>query len=145
MKRYTFEINKPKNNTSTNANYSKIIDDIILNNIKKNNSYLFNKKENKNINIDTKITKKKPIEHKNIIIDDFFKFADNYINIFNKYKTKDDYDFLLSDGTPVKMFSNEIQIGYELLPINFITKSIYEYFLSESQKKHISEIIIKVA
>lgn len=55
----------------------------------------------------------------------------------------DTYDFKLDDGTPVKMFSDELQIGYELFPLNEGTMYLYKT-LSESRKKNIIDIYINI-
>ena len=53
------------------------------------------------------------------------------------------YDFKLYDGTPVKMFSDEIQIGYDLIPLTGFTREYYNS-LSESTRKHIIDITIDI-
>lgn len=147
MKKYTFTF--PKSTTTKNneyTNYSEIINDIILNNIKKNNPYLFTTNEEnkpkKKINIDITLPK-----NKNIDINININKLKNYINTFLSKKNynipEDDYDFLLSDGTPVKLFSDEIQIGFDLLPLNAFTASLYDQ-LSKENKKQIKEIYIYI-
>lgn len=147
MKKYTFTFPKSTNNTLNEyTNCSKIIDDIILSNIKKNNPYLFesdttNSLKNREINIDITIPKNKKL---NVSIrSGAFK---KYINMFLNNKNniiEDDYDFLLSDGTPVKLFSDEIQIGYDIIPLNNFTLALYNK-LSKEQRNKITEIYIYI-
>lgn len=147
MKKYTFTFPKSTNNTLNEyANCSKIIDNIILSNIKKNNPHLFesdttNSLKNRDINIDITIPKNKKL---NVSIrSGAFK---KYINMFLNNKNniiEDDYDFLLSDGTPVKLFSDEIQIGYDIIPLNNFTLALYNK-LSKEQRNKITEIYIYI-
>lgn len=152
MKKYTFTINKKNYDTTNNVDYSKIIDNIISNNIIKANPYFINgetddnynyivineqKPKNKKINIDIKINRNKyNTEY------DGIKKCIEYFYSLNPFKK--DYDFKLPDGTPVKMFDDEIQIGYDLIPLNNFTKSVYDE-LSEMCKKKIIDITINIA
>lgn len=152
---HTFNIsidnNTPSNNKFNNTSY---IDSLILSNIKKNFSNIY-KKENDDkdiiytfdstpkraprtriINID--ITHKKS-NKPNIDYKTFYK-AFNAILSTNNFDT---YDFKLDDGTPIKIFSDEIQIGYELLPINDATLYLYNT-LSNNRKKNIIDIYIDI-
>lgn len=159
---YTFNISKNNNNntfsTSSNRNDSKNIDAIILSNLKSNIPYLFDedddndiitftpkktkkdiitfipkKKNTIDINISTGKTKKN-----GITFGEFCK-AFNYL----MSNEKDTYDFKLDDGTPIKIFSDEIQIGYELLPLTTGTKRIYN-LLSDKRKKDVIDIYINI-
>lgn len=150
MKKYTFKIDNNFKNENTSNNYSKTLTDTILANIKNANPYLFdNKKSKKTITIDIDIPMKKvykkaeKFEHEkkisyNSILDAINFFYDNISTL------KKDYDFKLSDGTPVKMFSDEIQIGYDLIPLNDFTKAYYD-MLSKSSCKKIMELYINIA
>jgi len=147
MKKYTFKIdNNAKTTNNTNNNYSEILSDIISSNIKKNNSWFADiektPKRTKTINIDIDLTRKpkKTYTYETLDYGDIFdvlKFIYDYKN------EKPAYDFKLADGTPVKMFSDEIQIGYDLIPLNSLTKSYYD-LLSEDTRKHIIDIYIDI-
>lgn len=147
MKKYTFTFPKSTNNILNEyTNCSKIIDDIILSNIKKNNPYLFesnttNSSKNRDINIDITIPKNKKLDI-NIRSNAFKKYINMFLNNKNNI-IEDDYDFLLSDGTPVKLFSDEIQIGYDIIPLNNFTLALYNK-LSKEQRNKITEIYIYI-
>lgn len=149
MKTYSFNINNTKKNNkkfyTTNglkSSFSKILDTIIASNVIENNPYL----------IDSDIIAGKTNAGKTAFIaientpsyDNYTEFltAMNYLANLEKYK--DTYNFELEDGTPVKIFDDEIQIGFDLLPIN---KSYsYKNFLSLTPKttKTIIDIYIKL-
>lgn len=168
MKKYTFTIDKNTNRTNNfrteSTNYSKIISDTIAANIIKNNPYLAGsidpeyrgaiyipkttKKETtiditiparrKSIDIDILLNKKKDTG-----IYDFDRLSKAIKFLANYDSAMDDYDFKTDDGTPIKLFADEIQIGYDLIPLNAFTKSIYDS-LSESTKKSIIDIYITI-
>lgn len=165
MKKYTISFDDKKTNKTykeitPSTNYSAIIDDIIRANIKKNNPYLFGgtideayrpniaiiPSTKKTIDIDITIPKKKSFSF------DFGKkkIDTNYENLFkaiaflsNYDSSKDNYDFKTDDGTPIKLFADEIQIGYDLIPLNNFTKKIYDS-LSDNAKKSIIDIYITI-
>lgn len=145
MKKYTFKLDNTKkiNNESTN-NYSKIIDDIISANVIKNNPYfdsIPSTTKSKTINIDIHLGKKSPkYDKKSFDYGDIFNALKTIYNLKNE---KPMYDFKLYDGTPVKMFSDEIQIGYDLIPLTGFTREYYNS-LSESTRKHIIDITIDI-
>lgn len=65
-----------------------------------------------------------------------------FINNLNDYTPSyDDYDFELGDGTPVKIYSDFIQVGYDIIPRNSFT---YFADLTPKKKKTIIEIITKI-
>lgn len=147
MKKYTFKTIKTKNNDAKSGNnFSEMFDNIILTNMLGQNPYLadlFYKKtepqSKKNKTIDIDIT----IEHpytKNTEYDGIKKCIEFF---YANHPSKKGYDFKLPDGTPVKLFSNEIQIGYDLIPLNNFTKKIYDA-LSEECKKNIVEITVEL-
>lgn len=146
MKKYTFKIdNTAKTNTNPSNTYSEILSDIISSNIMKNNPWFTDIKETpkqKNININIDITRKpkKTYTYDTIDYGDIF---DAIKFIYDYKREKPSYDFKLPDGTPVKMFSDEIQIGYDLIPLNNFTKSYYD-LLSEDARKHIIDIYIDI-
>lgn len=148
---YTFNKKNTRNNPSSN-NASKGIDALILSNLKKTAPYIFGakdydeeeiiilpktKKEKKTIKIDittSKSTPKKP---------SFDEFAKAFFYLMGKNGNADTYDFKLDDGTPIKMYDDEIQIGLDLIPLNNASKRIYD-MLSDSRKKEIIDIYIKI-
>ena len=140
---YTFGKNNKFNNfhTSSKPNYSKIIDDIILADIIDKNSYLFGKTT---LDADDILLTAKPTKENKL--DNAIKFLSNY----KKYKTSFKCPFALNktytltDGTPVVFYDDEIQIGYELIPLNEGTKKIYE-ILSANRAKEIIDIYINIS
>lgn len=148
MKKYTFKIDNTANaNINPSNTYSEILSDIISSNIKKNNPWLADfeetPKRTKNININIDITRKpkKTYTYNSISYGDIF---DAIKFIYDYKREKPSYDFKLADETPVKMFSDEIQIGYDLIPLNNFTKAYYD-LLSEDTRKHIIDIYIDIA
>ena len=147
MKKYTFKIDNTAKTTTNHSNtYSEIIDNIISSNVIKNNPWFATidetpkRKKNININIDITRKPKKTYTYDNIDYGDIF----DMIKFIYDYKCeKPSYDFKLPDGTPVKMFSDEIQIGYDLIPLTGFTRAIYNS-LSESSRKRIIDIYIDI-
>lgn len=149
MKTMSF-IPKTTNNFRYNdfTDYSKILDAIITGNVKKKNPYLFSDYEEpkkKTIDIEILLDKKNnnccygcPLKgecNKNA-------FAEAFDFLLN-YK-KDNYDFKLYDGTPVKKFADgSIQIGYDLY---YPTKQYTNIFdcLDYKAKKNIIDIYISL-
>lgn len=168
MKTYNIDItinkSKKNNNPSSFGNASAYIDNLILTNLKKTAPYLFgksghaciidddfiftpnNKLESGKTYTFTKGENKKTIDifipSKKTTKPDYITFSKALAHLLGK-NCGDTYDFLLDDGTPVKMFADEIQIGYELLPLNEATKYIYNA-LSDSHKKDIIDIYINI-
>lgn len=163
MKTTTFYINKTKKNNSNNnfrlADYSKMLDAIITRNVKAKNPYLFGEEigwdgftygtEHKPITIDINLGKKKSCSGcplKGLCGGYTLNTFTDAINFLANYKkfAKDDYDFKLSDGTPVKFFSDgSIQIGYDLYYPNEDYSNIYD-ILDTPKKKSIIDIYIKL-
>lgn len=147
MKKYTFKIDNTAKTTINPSNtYSEIIDNIISSNVIKNNPWFATinetpkRKKDININIDITRKPKKTYTYDNIDYGDIF----DMIKFIYDYKCeKPSYDFKLHDGTPVKMFSDEIQIGYDLIPLTGFTRAIYDS-LSESSRKQIIDIYIDI-
>lgn len=147
MKKYTFKIDNTAKTTINPSNtYSEIIDNIISSNVIKNNPWFATieetpkRKKNININIDITRKPKKTYTYNSIDYGDIF----DMIKFIYDYKCeKPSYDFKLPGGTPVKMFSDEIQIGYDLIPLTGFTRAIYDS-LSESSRKRIIDIYIDI-
>ena len=139
MKTYTFttsNINNSKNfideiiGKSKSTNYSKILDDIIYDNVIKKNSYLFTgmKKSRYIGNVDS----------------DFLKAAEflaNYKEPKNKL-----YDFIigrtyyLSDNTPIIFYDDEIQIGFDVFKYSDFTSTDFISTIAPKMKNTIIDI-----
>ena len=142
MKKYTFYTKKTNNNTTPSNDYSKILSDIISSNILKANPYFadIEKPKSKKVNIDIEITKKPTYTFKDDQYEGILKAIDFF---YSDMMGKKNYDFLLPDGTPVKKFHDEIQIGYDLIPLNSFTKKVYEY-LKDMNKTKIVEFYVNM-
>lgn len=170
MKTYNIDITINKNKKSSNPsiinNASAYIDNLILTNLKKTAPYLFGKNKRTTYIIDDDFT---PLYNDKLESGKVYSYDKNkkktiditiggkkytggspdYITFSKAVKhllsggNGDTYDFKLDDGTPVKMFSDELQIGYELFPLNEGTMYLYKT-LSESRKKNIIDIYINI-
>ena len=169
----TINKNKKSSNPSIINNASAYIDNLILTNLKGTAPYLFGKNKRNTCVIDddfilgNKSTayiidddfipmyddklksgkvysydKNKKKTTRTCKSPDFLTFAEAVKHLLSK-TDGDTYDFKLDDGTPVKMFSDELQIGYELFPLNEGTMYLYKT-LSESRKKNIIDIYINI-
>ena len=157
MKYTTFTFNTGKKNNGFNINnasinYSKTLDDIILSNLKSTTLYIFkdatlgaafdelNKTKTKSIDITinsgAKSSKKIPT-----LLD-----AINYFkgNNYNFTKLMSDYPTYHINGTPITIFEDEIQIGYDLIPFNLFDNYDYINSLSNNTKKTIIDIFITI-
>lgn len=158
MKHYTVKFNNTKNNSNFSfrnlfrRNSSKTLDDIILSNLVKMNPYL------------------KKTYSSDPLLDAMFDDAglnttDNIIVIPNRtrYLLKDDIDldfitaanflssytpekkyYTLFDNTPVVFFEDEIQIGYDLIPLDYLRTPKYYNTFTTSMKKTIINIFISI-
>lgn len=148
---YTYDIKK--NNTKknpSNNNAHKATDAIILSNLKKTVPYLFGGNKKKTITID--LTENKP-KRTYLTAIDIIKTPNRsnkptfseFIKAFNYLMSnnEDTYDYLLSDGTPIKIFDDEIQIGLDLYDKNDAPKILFST-LSEENKKNIIDIYINI-
>ena len=161
MKTMTFYNTKKSNNSKKNfrtnnglTDYSKILDALITGNVKAKNPYLFSDYTDeyvygyttkKPVNIDITLNKNAcsgcPL--KSICNENAFEDAIIFLSNYKAYG-KDDYDFKLDDGTPVKFWADgSIQIGYDLYYPTKHYENIYE-ILDEPQKKNIIDIYIKL-
>lgn len=157
---YTIDIttrNKKNNPSNFINNASAYIDSLVLSNLKHTAPYLFGKsiaddkledgktytftkkakKNNKTIDITIS-----GLKAKNAYTPDYDTF-EKAVNYFLHKNDGDTYDFKLDDGTPVKLFDDELQIGYELFPLTEGTMFLYKT-LSESSKKNIIDIYINI-
>lgn len=153
MKTFTFNVNKKSNTSNNNNNASAYINDVVLSNLKKVVPYAFTsgvidedyeptivltpKKTKKVINIDVDVTTKPKMK------DAYTEFMDAVKYLSHRNDLCDTYDFLMADGTPVKIFADEIQIGYTLIPLKKFTKKMYNK-LSTASKKTIIDIYVKI-
>jgi hypothetical protein len=162
MKTTTFYTTTKKSNNSKNnfrstndlTDYTKILDALITGNVKAKNPYLFSdyketiygytKKEP--VTFDITLSKNDSCSGcplKSICKKDAFEDAIIFLANYKHYG-KDDYDFKLDDGTPVKFWGDgSIQIGYDLYYPTNNYENIYE-ILDEPQKKNIIDIYIKL-
>lgn len=128
MTHTTFTIGNTINTKSPfhTTNFSKILDNLILSNIKSTNTYLnledeAKKKEDDLIGLLIKDAKKNNsyLIDSDYLKDDFIKAAAFLAN-YNKKKTTYKLPFILGktykliDGTPIAFFDDEIQIGMDL-------------------------------
>lgn len=138
MKKYTFNTNSSKSNNSiftpSEPDYSKILDDLILTDIKEKNSYLFDYNTDDNYygaDIIIGGTKKAY---------DFTKAATYLANILNKKKIIIGKTYKLIDGTPIIFYDDEIQIGFDI----FKYSDFYDYNFLNAIKPKTKKIIIDI-
>ncbi len=141
MKTYTFNIEKKNyNNSSNKSNNTSFINSIIRNNLKKALPDIFGIASARTINtrtIDISITKKtNKFDYRKYA--DFKHAVDHILSLYN-----DRADFYLPDGTPVRIFEDEIQVGYELIPFYKIEKDYSN--ISDTVKKAIIDIYITIS
>lgn len=151
---YTFDITNNTKKNPSNINFTKSINSIISSNLKKIAPYLYGEDDTEEIIIPTTPKKTKKIIDIDITLSkggkkkaakpDFATFSKALATLLkNKNEYEDIFDFKLEDGTPIALFSDEIQIGYELIPLTEGTKRIYD-ILSNSRKKEIIDIYINI-
>ena len=139
MKTYTFttsNINNSKNfideiiGKSKSTNYSKILDDIIYDNVIKKNSYLF-----------TGMKKSRYIGD----VDPGFLKAAEFLANYKEPKNKL-YDFIigrtyyLSDNTPIIFYDDEIQIGFDVFKYSDFTSTDFISAIAPKMKNTIIDI-----
>ena len=141
------------NNTTNNANngniYSKMLDDIILDTVIKNNSYLRNaKKEKEATLIDAMFAKiDNTYINKSLKGDDLFTKACKILAGYNKKKAKGitlGKVYRLADGTAIIFYDDEIQIGTDLYSYTDFNDYSFISGLTPEKKKIIIEINIKL-
>jgi hypothetical protein len=142
----TFKTNKTNNNNNNGftfllnnklhyePNYSEILDDIILADIKKKNSYLF---DSKPISFDFSTLKEETPS---------FLDAINFLTNYKKCKKISNIPFAfgkmytLSDGTPIVFYDDEIQIGFDIYKYSDFTDLSFLNGLTDNTKKTIINI-----
>ena len=147
----TFKFTSKKNNTintipfstiSYEPNYSEIIDNIILSDIKKKNSYLFN------YDTPTSTTYTYiPLTSSTLKADDKFIKAANFLANYKKnkkiYKTIPyvlGKMYTLSDGTPIVFYDDEIQIGFDTYKYSDFSNLSFLNGITDNTKKIIINI-----
>lgn len=149
----TFDI-KFKNNTANTTNngniYSKMLDDIILDSMMKNNSYLFTdtKKEKEADLIDAMFADiNNTYIGKSLKDDDLFIKACKTLANCGKKKAEGitfGKIYRLYDGTPIIFYNDEIQIGTDLYSYSDFNDFDFISSLTPEKKKIIIDINIKL-
>lgn len=150
----TFNYSKKNNSNNytflgkTNGtNYSKILDDIILTDIVKKNSYLF--KNYKDDYLDDILINAKPTNEPKFD-SDFIKAA-NFLTNYKKLKKsytipfKLNTTYTLADGTPIIFYDDEIQIGFDVYKYSTFSDLSFLNSLNKNTKDIIINIYTKGA
>jgi len=142
-KTYKFYAGNNKNNNIINngsTNYSSILDDIIVSDVIKKNSYLFN---SYNDYLDDLLTSK-PLKDDNLEFIKAAKFLANYKKNYYKLPKKYIYGkmYTLSDGTPIVFYDDEIQIGFDTYKYTDFGDTILLNTLPSKTKKIIINIYL---
>ena len=142
-KTYKFYTGNNKNNNIINngsTNYSSILDDIIVSDVIKKNSYLFN---SYNDYLDDLLTSK-PLKDDNLEFIKATKFLANYKKNYYKLPKKYIYGkmYTLSDGTPIVFYEDEIQIGFDTYKYTDFGDTILLNTLPSKMKKIIINIYL---
>lgn len=147
MKKYTIKLKKNNGSFNNSTNASKALDDLIYAGLTKMNPYL---KKTKSDNL----------------LDAMFEDASfetyDHITIHNGSILKDDFDtdfakaakflasytpnkkYILTDGTPIVFFEDEIQIGYDLIPLYKLSSPKYYTLFTPETKKTIINLFITI-
>lgn len=150
MKTYTIKLNKKNNsgNFRNSTNASKALDDLIFAGLTKMNPYL---KKNKSDNLlDAMFTEAGfgtddhiiISNHSSILKDDFdtdFAKAAKFLANYTPNKK-----YILTDGTPIVFFEDEIQIGYDLIPLYKLSSPKYYTLFTPETKKTIINLFITI-
>lgn len=143
---FTFgKTNNKKNNSflfnNSSTNYSKIIDNGILADLMKKNSYLF--KNYKDDYYDDILLNAKPTYEKNTSdIDKALKLLANYKKLKKSYTLpfKLNTTYTLTDGTPIIFYDDEIQIGFDVYKYNSFSDISFLNTLNNKTKNIIINI-----
>ena len=148
MKTTVFTINK---NNNYGTNYSEILDNIILDSVIKNNSYLFKsaKKKSDDDLIDAMFNDINTYKYKHLKADDDFISACNFLANYSKKNTytipyKMNTLYRLSDGTPIIFYDDQLQIGTDLYKYDMFSDIDFISSLKPEIKKTIININIKL-
>lgn len=146
----TYDIKFTDNNIKNTNNgniYSKILDDIILSTVKKNNSYLFNTKKKDDDLIDAMFNE---LDHTYIYKrDSLFAEACKILANYGKKKSimkgiKLGKIYRLENGLPIIFYNDEIQIGTDIYSYSDFNDYNFISSLSPEIKKTIININIKL-
>lgn len=142
----TYTFGKKNNNnsipfsTSSKPNYSKILDDLIIADVIKKNSYLFNnsKKNDEDSALFNALLGKKY----DTKLDNAIDFLANYKKYKKSYSIPYIYGkmYTLSDGTPIVFYEDEIQIGFDSYKYTDFSDFNFLKSLSTNTKKTIINI-----
>lgn len=149
MKHYTIKINKNNNsNGSFNNNASKNLDNLILSGLIKMNPYL---KKTDSL-LDAMFNEADLNTGNHIIIpnrDNSYLLKDNSTEFIKAARFLANYTpnkntYTLFDGTPIAFFEDEIQIGYDLIPLYKLSTPKYYNTFTPEIKKTIINIYISI-
>ena len=155
MKHYTIKLNNKNNNSFSFRNLinnpSKSLDDIIFANLIKMNPYLDDSKED--ATLDAMLAEANMTGDRIIIPnrDNGYLLKDNFntefikaANFLSNYAPKTKKYYTLFDGTPIKFFEDEIQIGYDLIPLYKLESPKYYNTFTPTIKNTIINIFISI-
>lgn len=142
----TYTFGKKNNNnsipfsTSSKPNYSKILDDLVIADVIKKNSYLFN--NSKKNDEDSALFKALLGKKYDTKLDNAIDFLANYKKYKKSYSIPYIYGkmYTLSDGTPVVFYEDEIQIGFDSYKYTDFSDFNFLKSLSTNTKKTIINI-----
>ena len=155
MNTYTFTANTNSNIFNNGTDYSKILDNIILDTMIKNNTYLFentkNDEENKLIDaLFDDLGSTCTFTNKLLKDDDKFIKACDFLANYGKDKSAFEIPYKLNklyrlaDGTPIIFYDDEIQIGTETYKYYMFGNTDFLSTLKPETKKIIININIKL-
>lgn len=143
----TYTFGKNDNNkfnffhTSSKPNYSKILDDIIISDVIKKNSYLLNKSNTYINNTDDILLGANSYASD---LDKAILFLANYKKYKKIYLNKIPYAlnkmYTLSDGTPIIFYDDEIQIGFDTYSYSNFNNASFINSLTPKKKNIIINI-----
>lgn len=141
----TYTFGKKNNNsipfsTSSKPNYSKILDNLVIADVIKKNSYLFN--NSKKNDEDSALFKALLGKKYDTKLDNAIDFLANYKKYKKSYSIPYIYGkmYTLSDGTPIVFYEDEIQIGFDSYKYTDFSDFNFLNSLSTNTKKTIINI-----
>ena len=135
MKTYTFNANDINTSSflgNTHTNYSEMLNNIIVNDVIKKNSYLFGNRINVNSSSSLKDNATEFAKAATYLAS--YKKPNNKLNIVIG-KT-----YSLADGTPIIFYDDEIQIGFDIFKYSDFAMSSFLENIKPSTKKIIIDI-----
>ena len=151
MKHYTIKINKNNNNSfNFRTNTSKSLDDLILSGLKKMNPFLSKTNDSTldamfidaGLNIDNDHILIPNRDYGYLLKGNFDTEFTKSAKFLSKFTPKKKY--ILFDGTPIEFFEDEIQIGYNLIPLYKLTSPTYYNTFTTEIKNTIINIFITI-